>query len=697
MIRRAFAVALLGLVAAARGQDETAGQVISGLGAITDAAKPAQASKLKLAGIRAFTEEEVRAAVSQHVAELDEKGVSPTRADDVAYYVGAFYRKAGFARVETTFRITGDSVLVTVQEGPRTLLRGLRFTGNKAFTEEQLYQYMIGGTPEQLQKEPDLYAYNEGAMNAGAERVHAYYVSEGYLDVKVDATDAKISAGGTRADVRVNIDEGVQYTFGGLSVTGEPIFSIPKLLVAMRERPDGPFSRTKVIAMQRNLESFYRNNGYVLIKIEVTADPLKANLVSHPKIGRRAEVPITFHINPGPQHRFDGVTVNNQTSPKPRLRSSFIPLRFAHLSGEIYSPEKVDETYRELLRTGLFENLRMTPTPLPDITVRLDFEAEEAKAREVGFTIGFGTYDGFKIGTRLADRNFLGNGRPLSLAADWTQRGLVAELLYVEPWFLEKHYLNARAKIYSADRQEEGYAKREAGFRGDLNWKILPRLEVGGFIQGTNTKITEHTIDPLLLGPLDYTFISLGLQQTLDYRDNEVSPKRGWIFSTAVDLGTIDNEQAFTREVARFSWYIPIGKSQLSLGSRVGAIQPIAPSIPIDLRFFNGGATTVRSFSERQLGPKDKSGNPLGGEFFSVQNIEFTFPIREGFLGAIFFDAGNLTGWEDFGLGDMRYAIGVGIRYALPVGPLRIDYGINPDRREDEDFGALHVSFGAAF
>jgi outer membrane translocation and assembly module TamA len=63
----------------------------------------------------------------------------------------------------------------------------------------------------------------------------------------------------------------------------------------------------------------------------------------------------------------------------------------------------------------------------------------------------------------------------------------------------------------------------------------------------------------------------------------------------------------------------------------------------------------------------------------------------------VFFDAGNLTGWESAGFGDMRYAIGVGIRYALPVGPLRIDYGINPDRRENEDFGALHVSFGAAF
>ena len=140
----------------------------------------------------------------------------------------------------------------------------------------------------------------------------------------------------------------------------------------------------------------------------------------------------------------------------------------------------------------------------------------------------------------------------------------------------------------------------------------MQHLQLGGFVEALNATIKDYTIDPLLLGPLDYNFISLGLQQTTDFRDNEVSPKRGWIFSTSVDVGTIDNEEAFTREIARFSWYIPVGKCQLAIGARAGALQPVAPSIPIDLRFFNGGATTVRSFAERQLGPKDKAGNPLG-------------------------------------------------------------------------------------
>src|SRR5262249_29279175 len=149
----------------------------------------------------------------------------------------------------------------------------------------------------------------------------------------------------------------------------------------------------------------------------------------------------------------------------------------------------------------------------------------------------------------------------------------------------------------------------------------------------STVKITDSDIDPLLLGPTDYQFISIGLIQTTDYRDNQIAPTRGWIFSTAIDVGTIDGQRSFTRTVGRYTYYRPIGKLQLAAGARVGLIEPVEESIPIDIRFFNGGATTVRSFAERQLGPKDKEGHPLGGEFFTVFNLELTFPIVGGLQG----------------------------------------------------------------
>src|SRR4029077_15648655 len=139
-----------------------------------------------------------------------------------------------------------------------------------------------------------------------------------------------------------------------------------------------------------------------------------------------------------------------------------------------------------------------------------------------------------------------------------------------------------------------------------------------------------------------------------------------------------------------------VRQSSIAFGARAGVIHSLTTSgsseateIPIDERFFNGGATTVRSFGERELGPHDNHGHPVGGEFFTVFNVENTFPILGELQGAVFTDAVKLLpSSEDIVLNDMRYAIGPGLRYKLPVGPIRLDYGVNPDPRPFEDFGA---------
>ena len=167
--------------------------------------------------------------------------------------------------------------------------------------------------------------------------------------------------------------------------------------------------------------------------------------------------------------------------------------------------------------------------------------------------------------------------------------------------------------------------------------------------------------------------------------------------------GILASEIEFLRATARVSYYFPVTKrTNLAVGARGGIIAPMgktrSSTLPIDERFFNGGASSVRSFVERELGPKDRLGVPIGGEAFTVFNLEYTFPILGDLKGALFADAGNVRSKAaDFGFGDMRYAVGGGLRYNLPFGPVRLDYGLNPSPRSDEDRGALHFSIGVAF
>src|SRR4030095_13644073 len=109
-------------------------------------------------------------------------------------------------------------------------------------------------------------------------------------------------------------------------------------------------------------------------------------------------------------------------------------------------------------------------------------------------------------------------------------------------------------------------------------------------------------------------------------------------------------------------------------------------------------SASVRSFGERDLGPHDHRLHPLGGEFYTIFNVEHTFPLYGELQGAVFFDAGNLLPADETpGSRAIRSGIGGGLGYKLQIGPIRLDYGVNPDPREHEDFGAFHFSFGFAF
>ena len=119
-------------------------------------------------------------------------------------------------------------------------------------------------------------------------------------------------------------------------------------------------------------------------------------------------------------------------------------------------------------------------------------------------------------------------------------------------------------------------------------------------------------------------------------------------------------------------------------------------------RFYLGGPNTVRSFKPRRISPIDSFGQRIGGNGYDLANLEYIIPLPYEFRLAGFMDMGNVYGFgNDFDITDQRYAIGGGVRWRSPFGPIRIDYGINPDRRtvngKKDDFGAVQFSVGSPF
>jgi len=431
-------------------------------------------------------------------------------------------------------------------------------------------------------------------------------------------------------------------------------------------------------------------------------------------------------VSPGTVYHFDGVTITGLR----RLHPGFVTKRFTRLAGKTYSPDALDERFRTLMKTGQFNVLQIKPVPVDGHLLRLDISAEEAKSKEFGFWGGFDTYEGALAGVQVGDRDLFGYGRPLTATIEVSQRSYRGEILYEDPFFFDTDFVfTARAFAFTFDY--DGYTKFELGGRFELSRKITKYDEASLTFSARHVKITDSEIRPsFLLGPENYQVDTIGLTNTLDFRESPYVNPRGFLVGNTLDVASsaLGSDIEFVRGTMRVGYYLPFGpkpltpgvvadepagtplqrwfrQSSIAFGARGGIIHSLtnsgsdeATEIPIDERFFNGGATTVRSFGERDLGPHDNHGHPVGGEFFTVFNVEYTFPIFGELQGAVFTDAGNLLPTsEDIGLNDMRYAIGAGLRYKLPVGPIRLDYGVNPDPHEFEDFGAFHFSFGFAF
>ena len=676
------------------------------------------ASSIEFRGEQAFDEKALRSALKEEITTIEDFGLSPARADDLAFFLEVFYRKHGYTKVNVHYVIeSGGRLRLDITEGPRFMLHTIVFHGNARESTDKLFDYMVGPTRERYSSLEKTLPFVAADMEEGAHLVQRFYVAEGFLDAVVDPPHYDFQEQSNEVDVVVPVHEGQQYFFGSVTFSGQTVYGAEALRGQLVDLLQRPYTEARVEDIPRRLQAYFKARGYYDVKVEATGAPEEA---VHDR------VPVQIAISAGPVYHFDGVTVSGLT----RLHPGFVTKRFTRLSGKTYSPDVLDERFRTLMKTGQFNLLQIKPVPVDGHLLRLDISAEEAKSKEFGFWVGFDTYEGALAGVQVGDRDLFGYGRPVTASIEVSQRSYRGEILYEDPFFFDTDFV-FKARVFALTFDYDGYSKFELGGRLELSRKITKNDEAALIFSVRHVKITDSEIRPsFLLGPEDYQVDTIGLTNTLDFRESPYVNPRGFLVGNTLDVASsaLGSDIEFIRGTMRVGYYLPFGpkpltpgvvedqppgtslqrwfrQSSIAFGARAGVIHSLttsgtdeATAIPIDERFFIGGATTVRSFGERDLGPHDNHGHPVGGEFYTVFNVEYTFPILGELQGAIFTDAGNLLPTsEDVGLNDMRYAIGAGLRYKLPVGPIRLDYGVNPDPHEFEDFGAFHFSFGFAF
>ncbi|MBP6603180.1 MAG: BamA/TamA family outer membrane protein [Verrucomicrobiales bacterium] len=653
---------------------------------------------VRIQGLQSVSPDQASSWISSQLKYVESSGVTGAKADDLAYFLENAMREQGFREATVDWKLEGSGentkIILTASEGNSLMVGAIDITGNDELEDAAVIELLTALTRKRLEKKPEeAIPYVARDIEQGRAKVASFYRLLGFRKVEVDLTPNYRDG---KANLSLTVVEGIRSQVGKIAFPVPPTPVVGKTFPKIESEFSGKtFTGAVPGTVAARVKSAAVNAGYFYAKIEAEeSGSLVVDGIEH--------VDLVVNASWGAPVGLSGLNVEGNE----KVKDEFFAKHFGGLIDRPYSPTETNKAVEELLQTGAFETVRTDLAEQPDGTYLLDIDVQEGYSRTLGVYGGFTNYEGPVAGFEFRNLNLFGTVRKIDSAIEFSKRGGRGEIEYSDPWFLDTKN-QFRGALFALNRSEEGYEKFKTGGRYELSRKFGKEKKdsIALFGEAAYTDVHDADIDPVFLGDRKYFSSQIGISLTHDRRDNPRRPRKGYIAQTSLSTATdlLGSEVEYLKATGRLGYYLPVGDNTLRLGARAGMISPTGDTaaIPIDLRYFSGGPDSVRSFQERSLGLHDPtSGDPVGGNFYTLFNVEYEVPLPlfDGLSIVPFADAGNLLFDDsDASLDDLRYAIGLGLRYETPIGPLRAEYGFNPDQRPGEPQGTFHVGFGFAY
>jgi outer membrane protein assembly factor BamA len=594
-------------------------------------------------------------------------------------------------------------------------LKTVKFEGNKHFSKSSLLTGLELHRTEQAGRAPDPYE-----VKTDTARLRGQYQRDGFLEIDVQSS---IDRQADAAIVTYKIDEGTR-AMTRVRIVGLP--DDPALPVAtVRAQmpiPDGqPFRYQVYDDSKQKILGVIQDAGYAHAKLDASVD---GDLPTHTAV-------ITYAITPGPKCKFGKITVKG--TDEGDLRDSVISrLHFA--PGQTYSTRAVAATQRDIYGMNRFSTVQVQPEPGDSDVVDMQVAVSESAAHQVTLGGGFGI-DPISYEAR-ARAGYVITGWPMPL--DTVTLDFRPAYAYLRDGSGFEPRIRALARLDRLDlflthakgTVEVGYtylayeAFTEYGPEGQLGYEVplgtkRVMVRAGYQIQRYDFSHPSGLLDPTLQMTLGITHPELlgAYKQALvvDLRDHPIEPRWGLYAELQLAEGTryAGSQYEYQQFTPELRAYAPLGPVVFAARARYGQI---TGDVPPTERFYGGGATSNRGFSERELSPSVTGVDPLthntltipyGGAGMIDSSVEARFPIasikKMPVGGVVFMDGGDVTEHpSDLNLARLNWAAGVGLRLLTIVGPVRADFGYRlnrtgPDDPEPLSKWAFHLSLGEAF
>lgn len=643
-------------------------------------------TRVRIAGMKTLSENEALSLIGDRLEHVKSQPPGESRASDAAFMARQLFRNNGFNQCEVAWKITGPSeIQLIVTEGPRDVLGEVSVLGVDKETSKRLERLYENPAEKRRQGIGERPPFREEDMTAGLELVVADFHSRGYWKAEAEVAVRRKNPENGRIDLAIRTNPGPLYVIGGARFTGAQlkVDGIPAVTAPFVGRPADTGA---VNGMRSAVETFYRQRGFTDAKIRMTS------------VVEDGKFQPVFEIEEGRSFKLGKISYEGLV----KTDSVQVRRRFQDLEGKTLDATVLEKRLRGMMATGAFSSVRTEKVQRDENTMDATLRFEEGEARGYTLSAGAGSYEGIIAGVSYYDRNFRGSLNNLTAGGEMSARSLLGEVSLTDPWLWGTD-VSGSARLFMLSRSNEGYSTWKAGGELGAIYPVTDHYQLDLRAGWTFVNSNEDGIPGALMGETVYQNPYIRFKQRLDYRDNAVLPTKGWLLEAPLEFGGAigDVSTGYLKAELMGSYYYPLTKKdQLAFGARGGVLMASGDTddLPIDLRFFLGGSRSVRSYGERELGPRSFTGYPLGGEGYWVTNFEYIRTVSGPFKVVGFVDAGNLTRrWEDIGSGGVDVAAGLGIRIDLPVGPVRLEYGHNLTRQPNEPSGAWHFAIGLAF
>jgi outer membrane protein insertion porin family len=686
---------------------------------------------IRFLGNKKYDNAKLLKKISSKVGEpLDERKLFTDRQE-----LKKMYEKAGYPGTEVKYSLSIEeaagrgTATFEITESPKVKIKSVKFTGAQAFTAKELRKVMKTRKRWMFSWLTGSGVYKADQFEEDRDKLTEFYREHGYIDFEITNVQLERPTPKTMI-VNIAVSEGTPYKVGAVTFKGttllptnavNPTFNPgplpkkgPERVEWMRDKKlnrdfamkeGDTFKMSGLSKDTAAVEDYYAAQGYI------DASPSLGNLrVDKIPNTEKGTMDLQYNVDEGQKSYIEKIEIRGNTKTKDRV----LRRELAVAPGEVFDMVRVDVSKQRLENLQYFGKVdaRPEPTDIPN-RKNLVIGVEEKSTGNMSLGAGFSSVDSVVGFAEFSQGNFdlanppyfTGAGQKFRLRVQLGTQRQDYLMSFVEPWFTGRK-LSLGVDLYrrqlSYQSLESLYDEDRTGARVSLSRALGSDFLIGSLsytIEDAGIVSVSTNAPAAITADAGHALLSkVGASLAYDTRNNVTLPNKGQRTELFGEFtgGPLGGDYEFYKLELKTAWYFKgyFPGDVLEVVGRVGTADSLKDNqdVPFYERYYLGGLTSLRGFRYRQIGPSqallDNSANePIGGDTYWFASAEYSTPIIERLRFAVFYDIGMVypgsfsftpgtSGISGRSTGSYADNWGVGLRLNLPIGPLRLDYGI---------------------